>query len=198
MPAAPEARPADTHRARNRRRRHYRSPQVAAAAADPCVRGPTGTIGQLAMTDDGGAVLSVDVTGNLRLWPTLDGRVEPLAVAAPAPIAIALTREGRLRDCGRRPPGRTHDRPRRGQRDQVSRAQISGDNAYVDVRATSLGFIAARADHVIDGIDLHAHGSARSSCPWRRIAAVLSRGGRRPLVLVQSATAVRGRWIASQ
>jgi hypothetical protein len=53
-----------------------------------------GAINAIAVTSDGTAAVTADLTGGVRLWPTLDGTREPIVVKAPAPAALAMAREG--------------------------------------------------------------------------------------------------------
>ncbi|MDQ3339002.1 MAG: hypothetical protein M4D80_27900 [Myxococcota bacterium] len=51
-----------------------------------------GEISLLAVTAD--AAVSADVTGGVRLWPTLDGTREPIVVAAPMATGLAIAHDG--------------------------------------------------------------------------------------------------------
>ena len=53
-----------------------------------------GVINVLAVTADGRAAVSGDVTGGLRLWPTLDGTREPIVVKAPVAVSLAIAYDG--------------------------------------------------------------------------------------------------------
>lgn len=54
-----------------------------------------GAIRRLAVTADGTAALTEDVLGGIRLWPTLDGTVEPRLVDLPPTRSLALAIEAR-------------------------------------------------------------------------------------------------------
>ena len=63
--------------------------------ATPPVTSPhTGGVQLVATTDRGDAALSVDNHGAVRLWPALDGSIEPVVVHAAAPKQLALARDG--------------------------------------------------------------------------------------------------------
>jgi len=49
-----------------------------------------GTIEMVAVTPDGTAAVSVDELGGVRLWPALDGSVEPRVVELPRPAQLAI------------------------------------------------------------------------------------------------------------
>ncbi len=55
---------------------------------------PGGTIVQLAVTPTADAALTVDDAGEVRLWPTLDGKHPPIAVELPPATALALHKSG--------------------------------------------------------------------------------------------------------
>jgi hypothetical protein len=60
------------------------------------VQAPHGAaISTLAVTTDGGAVVSADDLGSVRLWPTLDGTLEPRVVNLSDPRALAIARDPR-------------------------------------------------------------------------------------------------------
>ncbi len=54
----------------------------------------TASVQSLTGTPDGGAILSVDDLGGVRLWPTVDGTQEPRVVELPAFVRFSLTRHG--------------------------------------------------------------------------------------------------------
>lgn len=65
---------------------HATSPRAAAEAP------PAGNVIALAVTPDGGAALTSDAAGSVRLWPALDGSREPRVVRRNAPVELALAR----------------------------------------------------------------------------------------------------------
>src|SRR4051812_25908816 len=48
----------------------------------------------LAVTDDGQVAVTADVSGSVRLWPSLDGKRQPVIVTAGAPVALAIEHDG--------------------------------------------------------------------------------------------------------
>lgn len=54
----------------------------------------SGAIDRIALAPDGGAALTRDVVGGVRLWPALDGSREPVVVPIRAPQAFSLARNG--------------------------------------------------------------------------------------------------------
>jgi hypothetical protein len=53
-----------------------------------------GEITLLAVTADGRAAVTADVTGGMRLWPTLDGTREPIVISAQIATALAIAHDG--------------------------------------------------------------------------------------------------------
>src|SRR5688500_1088024 len=53
-----------------------------------------GIINAIAVTSDATAAVTGDPTGGLRLWPTLDGTREPIAIKAPVADALAIVKDG--------------------------------------------------------------------------------------------------------
>jgi len=47
-------------------------------------------IDELAVTADGAIAVSVDVVGSVRLWPSLDGAREPIALAGAPARSLAI------------------------------------------------------------------------------------------------------------
>src|SRR5262249_30192942 len=55
---------------------------------------PAGNLAIVALTADGRAAATADNQGAIRWWPSLDGDLEPVVVAAPPPRMIAIARDG--------------------------------------------------------------------------------------------------------
>ena len=51
-------------------------------------------IDQIAVTDSGDAALTSDEDGALRLWPSFDGKHEPVVIAASSALQISIARSG--------------------------------------------------------------------------------------------------------
>ena len=137
-----------------------------------------GEIKTLAVTPDGTAVLSVDDLGGTRLWPALDGSVEPRVVDLPRGRSLAIGPDPRgfvaasIDDAG----GMTIaviDRDGL----ILQRASLPGEPALTQVVMTSRGVIATRADHSI--VRLGSDGAIQERIAvgnGERIAAIASRG----------------------
>ncbi len=67
----------------------------APAAGASVVHAPHGSvIDQIAVTDGGDAALTRDEDGALRLWPSFDGKHEPVVIAASPALQISIARSG--------------------------------------------------------------------------------------------------------
>src|SRR5215510_5560964 len=64
----------------------------ASASPIPAVQGET--ISLLAVTDDARAAVTADFGGALRLWPTLDGKREPVVLVGARARELAIARDG--------------------------------------------------------------------------------------------------------
>src|SRR5450432_1328444 len=53
-----------------------------------------GIINAVAVTEQADAALTIDTLGELRLWPSLDGKRKPVPIAATGIVAIALGHTG--------------------------------------------------------------------------------------------------------
>ncbi|HEY3802990.1 MAG TPA: hypothetical protein VGL61_10305 [Kofleriaceae bacterium] len=74
---------------------HADEPMLAHAATGSAVEAPPiGAILLVAVTADGGAAITADAGGGVRLWPTLDGTREPIVVEMDAPVDVAIEHAG--------------------------------------------------------------------------------------------------------
>jgi hypothetical protein len=169
-----------------------------------------GEIKTLAVTADGMAVLSVDELGGTRLWPTLDGKVEPRVVDLPLGRSLAIGRDPRgfvvasIDEAG----GLTIAVV---DRDGLilQRASLAPEPAFVDLAMTSRGLLASRADHTVVRIGTDGAIDERLAvASGERIAALAARGDklvvqidgakRRLRWLVVAPSLQWGDWIASK
>jgi hypothetical protein len=109
-----------------------------------------GNITVIAATADGDAAVSADALGSVRLWPALDGSVEPHVVELPAPTALAVRRMSRgfLLAAVDSAGGLTvHSVDARGLR--LAGTSHAAEPAFEGVVASARGVVAWRADHTI-------------------------------------------------
>ncbi len=158
-----------------------------------------GAITTLAVTPDGAAAVSVDEIGGVRLWPTLDGSVEPRIVDLPVPRQLAVMPEPRgfviamLDEVGSLVI-EVVDKDGLG----VQRANPSSDPAFKGVEATAGGPLAWRADQIVmrfaaDGRVIEQLGTE----PGQRLVTIAV-GGDKAVAVIESGTdklTRRARWL---
>lgn len=156
-----------------------------------------GDIELLAITPDGGAAISCDDAGGVRLWPTLDGTREPRVVDVPEPKALAIGRRSdgftvvELDDVG----GIVVSNVDADGRDR-SHATLAGDPAFAGIAMTEVGALAWRSDQTIALLgDDGATKSLLGTEPGQRLVTVGVSGRRAAVVIETSATTRRARWL---
>ena len=154
-------------------------------------------IATFAVTDDGGAAVSVDDRGGMRLWPSLDGTHEPVVVPSePVIEVLAIARDGDdvvIAAAG--PLGQLDVIRTTGLGEPIARTRIDLARTIVALHATASGFVGLRDDQILVALDLH--GGSRGSLvasPGERIAALAGRRGAL-LAFVQLEGRVHARWI---
>ena len=158
-----------------------------------------GAIATLAVTPDGTAAVSVDELGGVRLWPVLDGTVEPRIVDLPTPRSVVLLPEQRgfliamLDEVGSLVL-EVVDRDGLS----VQRARPPSDPAFKGIEASPNGPIAWRADQIV--MRFHADGAVAEQLPTeagQRIITITTAGDR-AVAVIESGTAKltrRARWL---
>jgi hypothetical protein len=114
-------------------------------------------IQRVAITDQGDAALSVDALGGVRLWPSLDGKREPVQLSIPPPVRVAIAHgnDGEW-------VASTIDQAGNGTVYRLSAEgalrgviTIPGDVAIVQLAALDDGVLVARADQTIERYTEH-------------------------------------------
>lgn len=150
----------------------------------------------VAISDDGGAALTLDSGDSVRLWPALDGTREPVAVPLVAPTEMVLARSGdefhiaALDTAGGLVLLRVDANGL-----LVGKTAMPFDQPYERVVATGDGYLAIRADQTIERLD--AKGAQLGTlAPERgqRVASLVARRGR-VMAFMSSAEGVVGRWL---
>jgi hypothetical protein len=178
-------------------------PADAAVVAEP-PRAPTplpaATHGRaiigVAVSDDGNAALTIDSGNSVRLWPSLDGTREPVAVPLTAPVETVLARSGDQFQIAALDTAGGLSLVRVDLNGQlVGKTAMPFDWPYEQVVALGDGFVALRADQTVQRFD--ATGKVLgtvSPATGERIAAVIARRGR-ALAMVSNADGVVARWL---
>lgn len=155
-----------------------------------------GVIRRLAVTADGTAALTEDELGGIRLWPMLDGTLEPRIVDLPVTRGLAITTEPRgfvvaaLDQVG-------------GVVIQVidrngialQRAVLRADPAHLGIEMTSRGVLGWRADQMI--VRFAFDGTLTAQLPLeagQRIVS-LAVAGERAVAVIATETKQRARWL---
>ena len=144
------------------------------------------------MSDDGGAAVTQDAVGGTRLWPTLDGSLEPIVVHAAPARELAIGRDGSNFVIATLDAAGALELLRiAATGESRSRAQV-GDAQIDQFVMTRRGVLALRADQTLsliapNGIEL----GRLVPPPGERIVSVLARGDH--TVVLLKATTVRAR-----
>jgi hypothetical protein len=180
------------------------APPDAAVVAVPPPRAPTplpaATHGRaiigVAVSDDGGAALTIDNGNSVRLWPSLDGTREPVAVPLTAPVETVLARSGDQFHIAALDTAGGLSLVRIDANGQlVGKAAMPFDWPYDQVIALGDGFVALRADQTVERFDVTGKVLGTVSPETgERIAAVVARHGR-ALAMVSTADGVIARWL---
>lgn len=159
-----------------------------------------GAISTLAVTPDGTAAVSVDELGGVRLWPALDGSVEPRIVDLPTPRSVVLLPDQRgfliamLDEVGSLVL-EVVDRDGLG----LQRANPPSDPAFKGIEVSPTGPIAWRADQIV--MRFAADGSVTEQLPTeagQRIITIAAAGDR-AVAVIESGTdklTRRARWLS--
>lgn len=162
----------------------------------PGVASIASTIEVLAVTSDARSAVTADVHRSVRLWPTLDGKREPLVIHMRAPDMLAIVRDpdafviagvdtaGQLELLRATPHGET-----------TQRVEIELPRPLVAVHATTRGFVVLRDDRAAMVLDLD--GTRRGelvSEPGEYLASIAVHGDR-ALAIIERDEKTHGRWI---
>jgi hypothetical protein len=150
----------------------------------------------LAVTADGGAAVTVDIKRSARLWPTLDGKREPLVISLPAPSMLAITREGdAFAIASVDTIGQLQIATLTNTAEVTRRVDVGLARPIVALHASASGFVALRDDRVVSILD--SAGVVRAELatdPGAYVASIAVQGDR-ALAFVEADDVVRGRWI---
>jgi hypothetical protein len=183
--------------------------QVTAAAPDDAIR-------TLAVTDDGGVAVSVGGRGGMRLWPSLDGKREPVVVRSEVGATqLAIARDGsELVIAAGGAMGQLELIRTTALGVPLARAALDLGRGILALYATPRGFVGWRDDQTFVAVDLHgawieaassgpprgpagqpaAGRSVLAASPGEHVAGLASRRGRL-LAFVDVDGRTRGRWI---
>ena len=153
-------------------------------------------IEQVAATEDGKHVVTVDGRGSARFWPTLDGTREPVIIELRARRSLAITRvNGDIAIAGLDEIGQLELLRLRSTGELVQRAQIATRRPLVLLRATANGFVGVLEDRAVVVLDAAGKSRGELVAPVGQHVANVAVSRERALALIESDGKLRGRWI---
>jgi hypothetical protein len=153
-------------------------------------------IENIAVTDDGTAAVSTDARHSVRLWPSLDGKREPVVVTMRPPLSVALARLGdELVIAGLDEAGQLELVRTTHAGEVLRRVFVETGRPLASIQAAGLGFVGLRDDRAIVGIPLDGAALATLVAdPGEHVTSLAVRHGR-VLAMLENGSEVRGRWV---
>jgi hypothetical protein len=155
--------------------------QLAPPPQPPRTARPSGVLRTLATIDDAELAITSDSHGQLRYWPSLDGKHEPVIVPVVRPsIATTVIRAGDgLAILSRDGLGQLEVIRIAIDGTWLSSTDVTLSRPVTVCAATKVGFIALRDDQVIEGIDPTGHVFGEiAPDPGTRVESFVQRNGR--------------------
>jgi hypothetical protein len=154
-------------------------------------------IAVLAATEDGRVAASADRHGAMRLWPSLEGKREPVVVDSDVVAEqLAIVRDdAELVIAAAGAQGELALIRTTAGGEPISHTRVDLERTLLSLHAIASGFVGLRDDQTIVGAGLHGGRlAALRPGPGERIAGLASRRGR-VLAFVHAEDGVRARWI---
>jgi PQQ-like domain len=156
------------------------APDAPPEAPRPVKHAPHGAaIALVAVTETGDAAITADTQHDLRLWPSLDGKHEPVVVRGASPRQLAIARHATgfvvalLDQAG---GAEVLDLDREG--GLRTRSHLPADPAFVQLVALPTGVLARRSDHTVVLVDLAGHPRGEvTALPAEQIVTLATRRG---------------------
>ncbi len=187
---------------------------VALSIPTPIIEGPTRTevpidptpgpriasianvIEMIAVTADGNAAVTGDAARSLRLWPTLDGKREPLVLSMRTPAMLAIARDAdAFVIAGVDSAGQLELARATTTAEITQRFEIGLGRPIVEIHATSLGFVALRDDRVVTLIGLDGVMHAELTPEPGEYLTTLAVRDDRALAIIERDDRIYGRWV---
>ena len=157
---------------------------------------PGSTITMLAITDDGRAAVTADFSRSARIWPTLDGKREPIVVALRQPTALALARDGsRLVIGALDPAGQLELVVTKASGESERRVAVEAARPFVAIHAVPSGFLVLDDERKVFAIGADGVPSAALVADPEHHVVALAVRGKRALAMIENEGKVHGRWI---
>jgi hypothetical protein len=156
------------------------------------------TIEGLAITDDGRAAVTTDARRSVRLWPSLDGKREPVVVAMRAPVGLAITHLGdELVLAGLDEAGQLELVRTTAAGEVLRRVFVETGRPLASIYPAGEQFVALRDDRAIVAIPLDGTALATLVAdPGEHVTSLAVRRAR-VLAMLDGGGEVRGRWVES-
>ncbi len=175
------------------------APIAPVAPVAPLHAPPVGTLVAIALTDDGRVAATIDDTSDVRLWPALDGSVEPVVVRGLAAAQLAIGRAGdRLVIAELDAAGTLAMFGFTAAGAALGRIALDGDDATFDqIAMTPRGLVALRTDDIVELYTPWGHRDAHLVPPdGERVRALVITAGTAAGLIETVATGARAvRWI---
>jgi hypothetical protein len=157
---------------------------------------PSGTITVLAITDDARAAVTADFSHSARIWPTLDGKREPVVVPLRQSTALALARDGnRLVIGALDPAGQLELVVTTASGELVRRVAVEATRPFIAIHAVPSGFLVLDDERNVFAVGVDGVPSAPLVAdPEHHVVALAVRGDR-ALAMIDTEGKVHGRWI---
>jgi hypothetical protein len=152
----------------------------------------------LAVADDGTAAVSTDVQRSVRLWPSLDGKREPVVIPMRAPVDVAITRLGdELVIAGLDEAGQLELVRTSAAGEVLRRAFVESGRPLSSIAPAGEQFVALRDDRAIVSIPLDGTALATLVAdPGEHVTSLAVRHAH-VLAMLDNGGEVRGRWVES-
>ena len=157
---------------------------------------PNETTRALAVLPDGTAAVSADVTGSVRLWPTLDGSREPVVVPMHRPVALAMMRSGaNVEIAGLDGAGQLELVTATGLGELPASTQVALPRPAIGVWATTKGFLVETDDQRLVFVTPGWPPSTDVEPPPGTHIAAIAVHGDAMLALLAGSEGVHARWL---
>jgi hypothetical protein len=155
-----------------------------------------GAIQTLALSPDGKVVLSSDELGGVRLWPSLDGTLEPRIVEMPTPRQLAVGRRtGGFTAVARDEAGGLYIAKLDEAGRQVSHATLPGEPAVTGMAMTAAGLLAWRSDQTLVVLDADGATKDKLATEARQRLVAVAVSGTRAVALLEREGKRQARWL---
>ena len=157
---------------------------------------PASAIAMVAITDDGRAAVTADFSHSARIWPTLDGKREPVVVTMRPPAALALARtDSRLVIGALDPAGQLEIVVTKASGESERRLAVESARPFVAIHAVPDGFLVLDDERAVHAVGADGVPSAPLVADAEQhITALAVRSGR-VLAVIEQDGKVHGRWI---